>query len=101
MRYAEAYVCCVRHRAADRHGLGSPSKVARELAQRWAGQTAAVVKTVQKNVVVYGVECSRQVEEDERSAMAFIGGEKHIVAETKEGRFRGVVLAVGRLPVRQ
>ena len=51
--------------------------------------------------MVYGVECSRQVEEDERSAMAFIGGEKHIVAETKEGRFRGVVLAVGRLPVRQ
>ena len=22
LRYAEAYVCCVRHHAADRHGLG-------------------------------------------------------------------------------
>ena len=101
LRYAEAYVCWIRHRAADRHGLGSSLRVAREPVHHWAGQTEAVVKTVQENVVVYGVECSRQVEEDERSAMAFIGGEKHIVAETKEGRFRGVVLAVGRLPVRQ
>ena len=100
MRYAEAYVCCVRHRAADRHGLGSPSKVAREPAQRWAGQTAAVVKAVHENVVVNGVECSRQVEEDKCSTVALISSEKHIVTETKKGRFRGVILAVGRLPVR-
>ena len=80
--------------------MGSSLRVAREPVHHWAGQTAAVVKTVQENVVAYGVECSRQVEEGERSATVFISGEKHIVAETKEGRFRGVILTVSRLPVR-